>query len=104
MIGSVGVPPVGLGHVHRGVGAAAKLVHRESVFKTEGDADADADLNLPTTHCERLLDDLDDALSCDIRVGLIRDAPEHDGELVAAEARHRVFGADHRQEPLGNLL
>ena len=71
-----------------------------------GDADADARAgeNLLAVDVEALVESAQDALGDISSLLRVDDPVEQDGELVAAEARHRIGGAHRRAEPGGNLL
>ena len=87
---AVSVAALGLGPVQRDVGIAEQLVGVDVRIGRHGDADAGADAHLMAVDIERRPDGFEDALGECAGVGR---TPRHglqDGELVAAEAGHRV--------------
>ena len=90
---------LGLRSVEREVGVAQQVV---GLAVADRDPDAGADEHLASLDPERLVHDLEDAVADRADVVLV-DVLEQDDELVAAEARRGVGGADARGEPGGGL-
>ena len=95
---------VALGDVHRGVGVADELVGvGRRLALDDRDAQAGADDDLLLIQPQRLQERLEHALGGVGRLLRADDVLEQDGELVAAEARRGVGGADARGQALGDL-
>jgi hypothetical protein len=88
-----------LGQVHRGVGPLDQRGDVLAVLGPAGDAQRRADLELDALDQEGLGERGEDLLA-DLGAGLgVRRGRQQHGELVAAQARDRVAGAQHAGDP-----
>ena len=95
---------VALGDVHRRVGVADQLVGvGHAVLGGDRDAEAAAQRELLVGGGQRRADGLHDALGGVGRLLDALDVLQQDGELIAAEARGGVAGADRQRQALGHL-
>ena len=101
---AVGAAPGFLGAVEGEVGLAEQLVRRDPVVLRRGDADAHAHHHDPSGQAVGRADHLDDALGQELRlVRLVERAVQH-GELVAAQPRHDLRGAQAALQALPHQL
>ena len=92
-----------LGGVHRDVGTAEQLVARRPVLWRDGDSDARPRLERNAGDLEQLGDHGSEPLGNDERARRVGCVLGDDGELVTAEARDELSGAERGGEPLRDL-
>ena len=95
--------PPALCFVHRDVGALQQPRRVGRVLGEQCDADTGVDVQRDVGDLERALERRPQAQAGRARRGLVA-GRQHDGELVAAEARQRVVGAQQLREPRPDLL
>lgn len=91
-----------LGVVHRGVRVGQQRMGVLAVIRVDGDADAGGHQHLVAVHHHRPRDGFDQAVGHIGGVGWFHHFAEHD-EFVAAQARHRVLGAQGLADALGQV-
>jgi len=94
------VPPGALGVIHGDVGALHHVGLEVVLFAVHGDADAGGDEHFLVLQGERTPHDLQDLARDHDGIVAPGQLAEHDGELVAAEPRHRIHLADAAAQPV----
>ena len=92
-----------LGLVHRDVGVLHQLLVVAGVLGEQRDADARGDAQVQALDRERLRDRAEDLVGDHLGLRDVAQAAEQHAELVAAEPRRGVAGAQHRVQALADL-
>ena len=93
-----------LGSIHGGIGGAQQRFDVLAVGREKRDADARADEELVAADIDRGAQPLDQLLRYECRVLGAHHVGEHDGELVAGNARHGIAGAHAGLQAARRLL
>jgi hypothetical protein len=101
---AVGSPPFVLGAVERGVGMRQQSVPIGGIVRTYGNSDAAGDRRIGLLGPFRGVQSLQDVLCDTPGCPGVGKAGQHDGKLVAAQARQHLVFVEHAGNPFGDGL
>ena len=96
-------PSLPLGGKQRLLGVAQQLVALQPVARAEGDADGGRHVEVLVGQHEGAGEAADHLLGKHLGLAAVDDAGHQEGELVAADAGHQIFGAHPAHQPIRHL-